>query len=139
MTAALTDAARRLLDGRSFATVATVNPDGQPQTSVVWVARDGDAVLFSTTASRQKARNLRRDPRISIMLFDSEDPYRTVEIRGTAELVEDKAKALSKTLNHKYLGQDPAPEPEDVIRLIVRVVPNTITGFLGKNARSEDE
>jgi hypothetical protein len=42
--------ARRLLDGRNVATVATLNPDGGPQTSVVWIVRDGDFVLFSTTA-----------------------------------------------------------------------------------------
>lgn len=73
---------RELLDGRNFATVATLNPDGGPQTSVVWVAREGDTVLFSTTAGRQKARNLTRDPRISLTVFDTANPYRTVEIRA---------------------------------------------------------
>jgi hypothetical protein len=51
---------RRLLDGRNVATVATLNPDGGPRTTVVWIVRDGDFVLFSTTAGRQKARNLAR-------------------------------------------------------------------------------
>lgn len=62
----LDEAVRRILDGRNFATVATLKPDGSPQASVVWIRRDGDTVLFSTTAGRQKARNLTADPRISV-------------------------------------------------------------------------
>jgi hypothetical protein len=57
----LNEATRKLLDGRNFATVATLNPGGAPHTSVVWVAREGDTVLFSVTSRRQKARNLARD------------------------------------------------------------------------------
>ena len=63
----------RLLDGTNVATVATLNPDGGPQTSVVWIVRNGDFVLFSTTARRQKARNLARDPRVSLTVFDAEN------------------------------------------------------------------
>jgi PPOX class probable F420-dependent enzyme len=120
---------RTLLDGRNFATVATLNRDGGPQTSVVWMARDGDAVLFSTTAGRQKARNLARDPRVSLTVFDIENPYRSVDIRGTAELIEDGEKALPQRLSQKYLGEDPPAEPEEVLRLIVRVTPQKVTGF----------
>jgi PPOX class probable F420-dependent enzyme len=76
-------ATRELLDGRNFATVATLNPDGGPQTSVVWILRAGDTVMFSTTAARRKARNLARDPRISLTVFDTANPYHSVEIRGT--------------------------------------------------------
>jgi PPOX class probable F420-dependent enzyme len=117
---------RALLDGKSFATVATLGPDGAPQTSVVWVVRDGDAVLFSTTVQRQKGRNLARDPRLSMTVFDPANPYVTVELRGTAELIDDPGKALSRTVTHKYLNQDPPAEPADVLRLIVRVVPDKI-------------
>ncbi|MEV4625533.1 PPOX class F420-dependent oxidoreductase [Micromonospora sp. NPDC049523] len=120
---------RKLLDGRNFATVATLNRDGSPQTSVVWIARDGDTVLFSTTAGRQKARNLTRDPRISLTVFDLDDPYRSVEIRGTVELVADPEKALPRTVSHKYLGVDPPPESDDVLRLVVRVTPHRVVGM----------
>ncbi|HEX5293183.1 MAG TPA: PPOX class F420-dependent oxidoreductase [Streptosporangiaceae bacterium] len=120
---------RDLLDGRNFATVATLNRDGGPQTSVVWIARDGDTVLFSTTAGRLKARNLARDPRISVTVFDVANPYRSVDIRGTAELEQDPEKSLPRTLSHKYLGEDPPAEPADLVRLIVRVTPRKITGF----------
>lgn len=96
---------------------------------MIWVARDGDTLLFSTTRHRQKARNLARDPRISVTVFESGNPYNTVEIRGTAELVEDEGRTLSKALSHKYMGEDPPPEPEDVVRLIVRVIPEKVTNF----------
>jgi PPOX class probable F420-dependent enzyme len=86
-------------------------------------------VLFSTTAGRQKARNLARDPRISVSVFDLDNPYNSVELRGTAELVEDPGKTLPKQLSHKYLGVDPPGESDDEIRLIVRVVPEKVTNF----------
>lgn len=124
----LSEAARRVLDGKNFATVATVNPDGAPQSSVVWVTREGDALLFSTRTERQKARNLARDPRISVSIFDLDNPYYSVEIRGRAELIEDPEGALRTQLSRKYFGQDPPLEP-DGARLIVRVVPEKITEY----------
>ncbi|GAA1179935.1 PPOX class F420-dependent oxidoreductase [Pseudonocardia alaniniphila] len=123
------DETRALLDGRNFATVATLNADGDPHTSVVWIMRDGDTVLFSVTAARRKARNLARDPRISLTVFDTANPYRSIDIAGTAELVEDPGKALPRRLSQKYLGEDPPAEPDTVRRLIVRVTPRKVTGF----------
>jgi PPOX class probable F420-dependent enzyme len=123
------EATRELLDRGNFAAVATLNPDGGPQTSVVWILRDGDTVLFSTTAARRKALNVARDPRVSLTVFETENPYHSVEIRGTAELVEDKDKSLPKALSRKYLGEDPPPEPDEVTRLIVRVTPHRINIF----------
>lgn len=120
---------RRILDGRNFATVATVRPDGGPQASVVWVARDGDTVVFSTTAGRKKARNLARDPRISVSIFDAGNPYDSVEIRGTAELIPDDDKRLPYELSHKYLGQDPPLAEPGESRLIVRVTPERLVRF----------
>jgi PPOX class probable F420-dependent enzyme len=125
----LDEQARGLVDAKSFATVATLDSDGGPHTSVVWVARDGDAVVFSTLANRRKARNLARDPRISLTVYVPENPYESVDIRGTAELIEDPDKALPRTLARKYLGQDWADEPADLRRLIVRVTPERITRY----------
>jgi PPOX class probable F420-dependent enzyme len=129
MNVPLGQATRELLDGRNFATVATLNSDGAPQTSVVWVTRDADTVLFSTTAGRRKARNLARDPRISLTVVDSANPYRSVEIRGVAELSEDPGKTLPALLSHKYLGEDPPAEGPEVLRLIVRVRPQRVNAF----------
>jgi PPOX class probable F420-dependent enzyme len=61
----LDEQVRELLDGRPFAVLATLNSDGTPQTSVIWAARDGDVLIFTTHDKRQKVRNLRRDPRAS--------------------------------------------------------------------------
>jgi PPOX class probable F420-dependent enzyme len=121
--------ARALLDGRNFATVATLNRDGAPQTSVVWVERDGNAVQFTITSRRQKARNIARDPRISVTVIDAENPYHTVEIRGTAELVDDPERTLSHRLSWKYVDEDPPAEPPEIRRLIVRVTPEKVTRF----------
>jgi PPOX class probable F420-dependent enzyme len=100
-----------------------------PQTSVVWILRDGDAVLFSAIATRRKVLNLARDPRISLAVFDVANPYQSVEIRGVAELAEDTSKWLPKELSHKYLGQDPQPEPDEVTRVIIRVRPQRVNAF----------
>ena len=71
----LPPAARALLDGLNFATVATVQPDGRPQTSVVWIRADGDDLLFSTIKGRRKNANLTRDPRVSVLVLDAGDHY----------------------------------------------------------------
>ncbi|MFE0456142.1 PPOX class F420-dependent oxidoreductase [Streptomyces sp. NPDC058914] len=120
---------RALLDGKNFASVATVGPDGAPQNSVVWMKREGDTVLFSSTDGRQKVRNLRRDPRISLTVFDLANPYTSIEIRGTAEILPDEDKRLPHELSHKYLGIDPPAERDDEVRVIIRVVPRKVLGF----------
>ncbi|MEN3306577.1 MAG: hypothetical protein V7603_2779 [Micromonosporaceae bacterium] len=126
---ALDAATRALLDGRNFAVVATLGPGGAPHSAVVWIARDGDSPVFSTLAGRQKARNLARDHRISVSVFDLADPYHSAEIRGTAELVPDPGKSLPHQLSHKYLGVDPPAESPDEQRFIVRVRPLKIVTF----------
>ncbi len=65
----LSDATLRLLDGKNYAVLATVNPDGSPQTSAMWVGRDGSDLLFSTVEGRVKHRNMRRDPRVSVSVL----------------------------------------------------------------------
>ena len=91
--------ARELFDGSNFATVATVQPGGQPQTSVVWVRTDGDDVLFSTIKGRRKYANLTRDPRVSVLVFDATDPLRLREVRGPVEITDDPAAELIEELS----------------------------------------
>lgn len=123
------DSVRALLDGRNFAGVATLGPDGAPQNSVVWIKREGDTVLFSSVDGRQKVRNLRRDPRVSLSVFDLANPYTSAEIRGTAEILPDEGKRLPYELAHKYLGIDPPEEKDDEVRVIVRIVPTKVVAF----------
>ena len=129
MGIALNDEIRRLLDGRHFAVLATINPDGAPQTSAMWVGRDGDDVLMSTVAGRQKHRNLERDPRASVTILDSDDQYNYVELRGTATFTEDVGRAFDIGLSQAYDGTDPDPDPPGAVRLIIRLEVTKATGY----------
>ncbi|ROQ66023.1 PPOX class probable F420-dependent enzyme [Streptomyces sp. 840.1] len=122
-------ATAKLLDGKNFATLATLNPDGGPQTSVVWYVREDGTLLVSVTAARRKARNIDRDPRVSLTVFDLANPYHSVEVRGTAELLPDPEKELPRRLSHRYLGEDPPHEGAEEVRLIVRITPERVNGF----------
>ncbi|RSD19492.1 PPOX class F420-dependent oxidoreductase [Amycolatopsis eburnea] len=128
MSLTLPDAVRALIDGKNFATVATLDADGGPQTSVVWVGLDDGDLVFSATEDRRKVRNLRRDPRLSVSITDAGDPYRHAQLRGTAEITPDPGKALPKALSHKYLGQDPPPEGPEAERVVVRLKVAKIAG-----------
>jgi PPOX class probable F420-dependent enzyme len=121
--------ARRLLDAKNFATVATLNPDGSPHTSVVWFRREDDTIVITAIDRRHKVRNLRRDPRVSVSVFDLANPYESIDIRGTASVTEDPERSLSKALSHKYLDEDPPAEPPEVVRVIVRITPEHVTYF----------
>jgi PPOX class probable F420-dependent enzyme len=129
MAFTLNDEIRRLLDGRHFAAMATINPDGGPQTSAMWVGRDGDDVLFSTLAGRRKHRNLLRDPRVSVTILDSDDPYNYVELRGTVTFTEDVGRRFDTALSQAYDGKDPDPDPPEAVRLIGRIVVTKATGY----------
>ena len=96
----------------------------------IWIARAGDVLVFTTHDLRLKARNLRRDPRASVTVFALDDPYDTVDIRGTVELVPDPDRALSIELTRKYTGEDPPPDPPGSSRLIARLTPARITGMV---------
>ncbi|WP_432943082.1 PPOX class F420-dependent oxidoreductase [Kribbella sp. CA-253562] len=130
MTTELPDQARALLDGANLAVLATVNPDGSPQTSAIWVGRDGTDVLISSTAGLRKIRNLESDPRASLIVIDATDPLRYAEIRGTATITPDTDRALAQALAIKYEGPDAAAEyadlPPHVQRVVVRITPHHV-------------
>jgi PPOX class probable F420-dependent enzyme len=129
MPIALNDEIRRLLDGRHFAALATINPDGGPQTSAMWVGRDGDDVLMSTVAGRRKHRNLERDPRASLTIIDSDDPYNYVELRGRVSISKDVGRAFDTSLSWKYDNRDPDPDRPGAVRLILRLAVEKATGY----------
>lgn len=126
--AMLNDKVRALIDGNNFLNVATINPDGAPQSSIVWCTRDGDDVLFSVTRERRKTRNMRRDPRVSLTVYNMEDPYEYAEIRGTASLSEQDGRALIDELSNEYIGRNFWPDPQGTVRVIVRVTPEKVLG-----------
>ena len=129
MSTTLSDSALALLDGKHFAVFASLNADGSPQTSVVWYEWDGEALLFSAMAHRRKVRNVERDPRVSVTIFDVANPYHSVEIRGKASVSADPERAMSYQLTHRYLGEDPPPDPPGTERVIIRVVPSKVVEF----------
>ncbi|MBF6171875.1 TIGR03618 family F420-dependent PPOX class oxidoreductase [Nocardia blacklockiae] len=131
------DRLRQVLDSPVFATVATVQPDGGPHQSVVWVLRDGDDVLFAVAAGSRKERNLRRDPRVSVLLSPPEAPYTYAAVHGTATLETEGAQDLRDRLALKYTGQkyaDHNPEAaalnEHLDMVTVRVTPQRVVGRL---------
>jgi PPOX class probable F420-dependent enzyme len=128
MGLSLNDASRALVDGKNFATIATLNPDGSPQTSVVWIKRDGDDLLISTVVGRKKDKNLRLDPRISVSIFDIAQPYDYVEVRGTAQLSLEGGRELIDELSHKYVGTEYQGDGPEAVRVVVRLTPEKITG-----------
>jgi PPOX class probable F420-dependent enzyme len=129
MGALLNDEIRRLAEGPNFATLATINPDGSPQTSQMWVGLDGDDLVFSTVDGRRKVRNMRRDPRVSVIIVDHADPYNYVEIRGLATMEPDGGVELDEQLSWVY--DDKAADPDDpgVVRIVARVTPTKVTGY----------
>src|SRR6185437_5322218 len=118
----LPDAAKELFDGPNFVTVATIDPDGKPQLSIVWVKRDGDDVLFSTIKGRRKYSNLVRDGRASALVYSAGDPYSYAEVRGAVTLTDDPSADLIHELALKYTGQRFGDRPGEQ-RVIVRIVP----------------
>ncbi|AJE84513.1 MULTISPECIES: PPOX class F420-dependent oxidoreductase [Streptomyces] len=132
MSAELSNDLRELLDTPVFITVATIQPDGSPQVSPVWVKRDGNDVLFSTTADRRKEKNLQRDPRVTIVVQPADDPYRYAEIRGQATITTEGGQELIDELSRKYTGKSYADfnprSGEDAERVVVRVTPRKVVG-----------
>lgn len=128
MSVALSDGALRLLDGRNYAVLATVNPDGSPQTSVMWVGRDGADLLFSTVEGRVKHRNMVRDPRVSVTVIESADPENYVEMRGRVTITADVGRRLDTELSWKYDGKDPGVDRPGAVRVAVRMTVERVTG-----------
>ena len=98
---------RDLLESTALAHVATIGPHGEPQSNPVWFDWDGEHVRFSQTKTRQRYRNVQRDPRIALSIVDPEDPFRYLEIRGAVERIEEDADlAFINSMAKKYLGED---------------------------------
>jgi len=129
MSIPLSDAALALLDGKNYAVLATVNPDGSPQTSVMWVGRDGNDVLFSPVEGRMKHRNMRRDPRVSVTVIDSANPENYVELRGRVSMTPDVGRRFDTQLSWKYDGKDPGEDRPGAVRVVVRMVVEKAAGY----------
>jgi PPOX class probable F420-dependent enzyme len=112
----------------------TMGHDGQPQSSLVWVDVDGECARINTTLERQKGRNLRADPKVSLLIVDPDNTARFIQIRGDAELVADGAIDHLDALTHKYASRPRfygclAPRDQQVreTRVICRIHARRIT------------
>jgi PPOX class probable F420-dependent enzyme len=113
---------RDLLEG-DFATLATVGPDGRPQLSEVWFLAEGDVVVTSLNTSRQKTKNLRANPAVTVLLLDLAVPYRYLEIRGDAEITPDDDYAFADKLGAKYQADLRAHDQPGQSRVKVTIRP----------------
>ena len=113
-----------LARARNFAALTTLLPDGHPQTQVMWVDADDTHLLINTEVHRQKFKNVERDPRVTLTIWDNDDPYSFVEVRG--EVVEKvkgpEAREHIDKLSHKYRGRPYGPKIQSE-RVILRIAP----------------
>ena len=85
MATTIPETHRDLIDGPVLVTFTTIMPDGQPQSTIVWCNSDDDHILVNSVAGRRKDKNIRRDPRVTIMALDPKDAYGWLEVRGIVE------------------------------------------------------
>lgn len=127
--AQLSDAAKAVFAKSTFAYLATVEPDGAPQVTPVWIDVDGDDIVFNTADGRRKVANLRRNPTVGVAVIDPDDPYtKVVSVVGrVVEITEVGADEHIDALARKYLGLDFYPlRTPDERRLKVRIRPERI-------------
>ena len=98
----------RLAKGRNLATVVTLMPDGQPQALLTWIDTDGENLLVNTEPQRQRGKNIRRDPRVTVLLHSAEDPWDWAEVRGAVVGTIDGQQARDHIdeLARRYVGRD---------------------------------
>ena len=116
------DSHRDLLEG-AFLTLATVGEDGYPQVSEVWFVNEGDQVAMSLNTRRQKVKNLESEPACTALLLDLQNPYRYLEIRGTAVVAPDEDRSFAEKVGAKYNADLRVHDAPGDRRVIVRIVP----------------
>jgi PPOX class probable F420-dependent enzyme len=112
----------------AFANLATLNPDGSPQVTPVWVDFDGNHLIVNTAKGRVKAKNLAREPRVALSISDPENPYRYLGVQGrVVEMTEKGGDAHIDKMAKKYLGKDSYPfRKAGEVRLIVKISPDKV-------------
>ena len=126
--AALSAGFQTLLREPAFCQIATLMPDGSPQITQTWVDTDGEYILVNTSESRQKTRNVRRDPRVAVNVVDPGNQWRIASVRGkVVEVTREGAEEHIDKLNMKYRGEPvyPRKNPSDP-RVILKIAPERI-------------
>ena len=114
--------------------LTTMNPHGRPESSLVWVDHDGTCARINTTLERRKGRNLRANPRLSLLVVDPDNAARFIQIRGDAELVTDGARQHVDELTRRYTTHPsfyghvhPVEQAMRETRVICRILARRIT------------
>jgi PPOX class probable F420-dependent enzyme len=122
----LPDDLKTLLDGAHFAHLATLDPDGTPQASAVWVMRDGDRIVINTAEGRRKTRNMRLDPRVALSISPGDALYTNWSIQGrVVDMRASDGWEVIDRLSNRYLGRD-YPRPAGMVRVTVVIDPTRI-------------
>jgi PPOX class probable F420-dependent enzyme len=129
MPAEINEKVQELLRGVNFASLATLMPDGSPQVTPVWVDYDGKYIIVNTAEGRQKPRNIRRDPRVALAVFDHSNPYTMATIRGkVVEVTNEGAEETIDRLAKKYLGKDKYPfRAPGEVRVTFKIEPEHVS------------
>jgi PPOX class probable F420-dependent enzyme len=126
--AAIPDEAKHLFENKNFAHVATINSDGTPQVSAVWIGIDGDLVTFNTAEGRVKTNNLRNNPNVAISITNQDNPYENLIVQGkVVEITQDGADDDIDALAKRYLDADSYPfrQPGEK-RVLVKIEPQKV-------------
>src|ERR1700727_2413193 len=126
--AAIPDEAKHLFEGKDFAHVATINSDGSPQVSAVWIGLDRELVTFNTAEGPLKTKNLQRNPDVAISITNQENPYENLILQGNVvEMTHDGADDDIDALAKRYLDADSYPfrQPGEE-RVIVKIEPQKV-------------
>ncbi len=123
------DALRDLLENPNYGALGTVRPDGTVQVNPMWFEFDGEHVLFTHTTTRQKYRNLQANPSMSFMVFDPDQPYRYIEVRGRlVDVVADPEGAFYVRLGQRYGNVGQQPPPDRANRVILKMSVEKVGG-----------
>jgi len=116
---------KSLAQSKNFAVLTTLLPSGQPMTHVMWVDADDEHVLINTEVHRQKFKNISRDPRVTVTLIETENPYHYAEVRGrvVGTIRGPEARAHIDKLSNKYNGKPYDGSMITSERVIVQIAP----------------
>lgn len=116
----ITSSIAKLLEGKNFASFATLMDDGSPHVAPTWIDHEGEMILINTAVGRIKEKNVKKDPRVALSIFDQENPYRMVSIRGkVVGMTTNGADAHIDKLAKRYLGVDKYPLRDPAERRII--------------------
>jgi PPOX class probable F420-dependent enzyme len=129
----LPESAKKLLQDKAYGHVVTLDAQGRPQVTMVWMDAEGDEVLFNTAEGRRKALNLRANPRVVVSVQNRNEPQSYLLVHGTAAITDSGADEHIDKLAKRLLGVDKYPfrQPGEK-RVVVRIKPNRISGFAPK-------